>query len=83
MYSFSVGNWEKLKDLVLASYQRTVPIARALRYAQMVDFSYLTEDMMVQKTEFSDGTVIVANFGEKDFSYEGKVLGKWETVVLK
>lgn len=83
MYSFNVSNWEKLKELVLASYQRTVPSARALRYAQMTDFCYLTPDMTVQKTEFSDGTVIVANFGDEDFSYEGKAIGKWETVILK
>ncbi len=77
LYSFNVSSWNNLKNVIVDSYRRTVPGARKLRYAEMVSFEYLTNDMQVQKTVFDDGTEIVANFGENEFVYNETVLEKW------
>lgn len=41
------------------------PLHRRLMMEQMTGFAFLSGDHLVQRTEFADGTVIVANFAEK------------------
>ena len=68
LFSFNVGNWEKLKDRITASYHKTVSLAKKVGYATMDRFDYLTEDRMVQQTTFSDGTVVTVNFSDEVYT---------------
>lgn len=74
LYSFAACDWERLRPMILASYERTVPLATKLGLCRMTRFDYLTPDRLVQKTVFSDGTQIVANFGSDPFVYQGNVI---------
>ncbi len=71
IYSFSVVDWPMLKNDILASYNRTTPLATKLSYATMDGFEYLTSDKMLQKTHFSDGTSVTVNFSDRDILLNG------------
>jgi len=82
LYSFAVNQWDSLKEDISESYKRTVPLARKLAMCRMISFEYLSSDRMVQKTAFSDGTQIIANFGDHDFIYENKRIKPIDKIVL-
>ena len=51
----------------LQSYRNTCKILEALADKEMISHSFLTQDRLVQKTEWSDNTTIIANFGTNHF----------------
>lgn len=60
----------------VASYNRITTVARAVGYAEMTNFVYLTEDRNVQMTEYSNGAKIIVNFGDTPYtSIDGSVIG--------
>ncbi len=67
LYSFKLSNWDLLKDKIAKSYKNATAVARKVAFEKMVDFEYLTKDKTVQKTTFSNGVSVVANFGESDY----------------
>lgn len=82
IYSFAANQWNSLKADITASYKRTVPLARKLAMHRMIGFEYLTPDRMVQKTLFSDGTQVIANFSDHDFMYENQRVKPTDKIVL-
>ena len=40
----------------------------------MTDFEWLSDDRLVQRTEFGDTVELLANFGTDPFEYEGVVI---------
>lgn len=84
LFSFSAANYEKLADSIEASYKNTSPLAKELGYEQMTSFEYLSEDYSVQKTEFSNGTAVIVNFGDTDFVLEnGKTVAAKDKLVIR
>lgn len=73
IYSFTVSQWESEKELILESYNRTVPNAKGVGFSAMESFSYLTDDMSVQRTEFSNGTTVTVNFGNNTYT-DGEIV---------
>ncbi len=55
-------NWSKNKDRWLESYYLTVKFHEAVFGEQLLSHEFLTADRLVQKTQFSNGAVVVANF---------------------
>lgn len=82
IFSFSVDHWAMLKEKIAASYQKTVPLARQVRYARMISFEYLTENMMVQRTVFDNGVEVVVNFGDEDYDWQGKKIPAMDAVII-
>lgn len=70
LYSFHTGEWEKIRGQVLASQARACPVARKVALEAMTDFSYLTPDKQVQRTQFADGTQVTVNFSRAPFAME-------------
>ena len=84
IYSFKAADWESLKPLILKSYKKTVPLSRELRYAKMMHFDYLTDDMTVQKTVFETESArisVTANFGSRDFVYGEKMIKPRDAII--
>lgn len=71
IYSFRVSDWKQLKNDIIASYQRTAPTAKAVGYAAMERFDYLDDSRLIQRSEFSNGVSVVANFSDSDYNYRG------------
>ena len=79
LYSLSASQWEEQKEEIAASYARATKVARRTGFARMVSFEYLTSDRLVQKTRFSNGISVTANFSTEEYrSADGLTLGKWE-----
>lgn len=81
IYCFTVSGWEAIKDKIVASYNRTVPNAKKVGFSTMESFEYLNSDRTVQRTVFSNGTVVTVNFSDKEFTADGLTLLPGETDV--
>lgn len=70
LYSFHNADWPVLKPKILRSIERACPVAKRTMYERMTSFETLTPDRRVQRTGFSDGTVVTVNFSEQPFRDE-------------
>ncbi len=61
-------NWLKPVDTFFR------PLHQRLAFQALTDFAWLSDDKLVQKTRFSDGTEIVANFSGRPFAWQGEVI---------
>ncbi len=78
IYSVDVAHWNILKDKIAQSYKRCVVIAEQVGFSQMIDFDYLSADKKIQKTTFSNGKSVIANFSDKAFTLpNGDVIQPW------
>jgi len=57
------GSWKKDKEAFLRSYRNTCKLHEELAGKEMLYHEYLTSDLTVQRTYWSDGTEITVNFG--------------------
>ena len=71
MYLFNNRQWAEDKERFVRSYRITSPVARATGYSEMTDHRVLSSDRKVQASRFSDGTVVVVNFGDEPFCLPG------------
>jgi hypothetical protein len=75
-YAINYDFFQQYLPEFVASYNRITTVARAVGYAEMTNFVYLTEDRNVQMTEYSNGVKIIVNFGETPYSSaDGSVIG--------
>jgi|GEM_PF-224079 len=72
MYHVNVDEFKKRKDLMKEQYDFFSPLHRELGFSRMTDFSWLSEDRLVQKSVFDNKVEIIANFSGKAFSYKSK-----------
>lgn len=82
IYSMNVSTWNQLKHEVAASYRRATPVARCTMFARMTDFEILTPDRLVQRTRFSNGVCVTANFSSADYRLENGSIVHPQTFVL-
>ncbi len=71
MFMFNREFWEKNKDRFVASFKKIGPVARATGYSEMLDHKFLRPDQSVQQTHFADGTTVIVNFGDAEYSGPG------------
>ena len=67
MYHLDRKTLKENKDKITKHFQNFSKLHRELVLEEMVDFCYLTEDKLVQKTTFSNGKEIIVNFSEVPF----------------
>lgn len=78
IYSLDMTHWNLLKGEIAASYKRATAVARKVAFERMTNFEYLTGDKKVQRTSFSNGVSVTANFSEKEYITEsGKKIAPW------
>jgi hypothetical protein len=80
MWANGEGSWVKNREMFLRTYRNVCKVHEAVATAEMVSHEFVTADRAVQRTRFSDGTVVVVNFGDREYETQmgGKkqVLGK-------
>jgi hypothetical protein len=59
--------WAKYRTEFVRSYFRVAPVFRAVGYDRMVSHEFLTADRRVQRTRFSGGATVTANFGPEPY----------------
>ena len=70
LYSFSLRDYERLREHILSSYKAISAVTGKTALLPMTDFSYLNDDMTVQRTAFGDKYSVTVNFSDKVFKTE-------------
>jgi len=70
----NMEHWKENIGRFVTSYQATNAVFRNVGYERMTSHEMLSQDFTVQKTTFSNGWTVVANFGSSDYSYNGRTL---------
>jgi hypothetical protein len=64
------GGWHAAREDFLKTYRNTCKLHEVIAGTEMLRHEFLTPDRAVQRTEFSGGTKVVVNFGEKPYPAE-------------
>lgn len=83
LYHLNQQEFQKRKVLIKRHYDFFSPLHRELAVLPMTDFTWITDDRLVQQTTFNDGTRLIANFSEKEFVCSGKSIPKRSLGVFK
>lgn len=82
IYVSSPEGWEQQKESIFRSYQRAEPISRLVGMLPMTDHRVLTDDWLVQQTEFGEKFRVTANFSPEPYLLEsGKTVPANEWVL--
>lgn len=74
LYHLNIEEFSKHKAWIKRHYAFFSPLHRQIGGQAMTDFQWLSEDKLVQRTEFGDIVEILANFGENPFRYKGVIV---------
>lgn len=74
IYSFSLKDFEFLKDAIIKSYKKISAVHKKVACLPMTDYEILSDDYTLQTTVFGDKYRVVANFSEKPQNYCGRVI---------
>ena len=69
LYHINPDEFEKHKDRIIKEYKIFSPLHRETVFLPMTDFSWVTDDRLVQKTTFGNELEIVANFSMEKVNY--------------
>ena len=61
----AITKFSRLREDFLKTYRNTCKLHEVIAGTEMLRHEFLTPDRAVQRTEFSDGTKVVVNFGDK------------------
>jgi hypothetical protein len=83
LFMLSPDVWATHKDRFVQSYQTVCPTVRRIGYDEMLTHEFLTADHTLQRTVWSSGVTIVANFGDAPQTLaDGTVVPAMGSVVL-
>ena len=68
-WSLEYSQWNDLKPLIKECYELVSKLHEKTAFSAMTIHRYLSQDYMVQETEFDDGTKVVVNFGIEGYQY--------------
>ncbi|MYB94096.1 hypothetical protein F4054_07960 [Candidatus Poribacteria bacterium] len=74
LYHLNIEEFSKHKAWIKKHYAFFSPLHRQIGGQAMTDFQWLSEDKLVQRTEFGDTVEIFANFGTGVFGYEDLII---------
>ena len=66
--------FDRYDQLIKNVHEVQSPLNELTAYSEMTDHVYLTEDRLVERVSFSDGTSIVTNRGPEDYGHEGTLM---------
>lgn len=80
LYHLNTAEFSKHKAWIKKHYAFFSPLHRQIGGQAMTDFQWLSDDRLVQRTEFGEAVEIFANFGTDVFRYNGVVIPRWSVV---
>lgn len=69
LYHLDRAEWDKYKTAITKHTGVWSDFSKEAVQKEMTDFKHLTEDGLVQMTQYGDNMVVVANFSDKGYSY--------------
>lgn len=73
-WSIEYDQWNDLKPVIKKTYELLGPLSERMAHLAMTGHQILSDDYMVQKSEFEDGTEIWVNFGITTYKTEEFIL---------
>ena len=74
LYSFKVGDYERLKGTIVDSYKRITEVHSKVATLKMTDYEVLSDDYMLQRSMFGDKYEIIVNFSDTAREYNGRTV---------
>ena len=72
LYSFSLKDYDALKPAILDSYRKIRGVHSKVATLKMTDYKVLSDDYMLQRTEFGGKYRVTVNFSDKAMELDGK-----------
>ncbi|MGE8081590.1 glycoside hydrolase [Peribacillus loiseleuriae] len=74
LYHIDKSEWEKHKETIVNHSQVWSNFSKKAITEEMTDFKIITDDRLVQMTEYGEALAVVANFSEDEFEYRGETI---------
>ena len=74
--------WDEHKQDISDNAQLWSPFQKTALKHEMTDFKILTENRLVQKTEFGDTLSVIANFSDTDYDAEGVKVASHTALII-
>ncbi|MDP2889098.1 MAG: DUF5696 domain-containing protein [Bacteroidota bacterium] len=74
LWNLNRERWEEYEFTFIDSYKKVCPWLQQIAYDDLVSHRFVSSDHKVQESTFSSGKKIVVNFGDTDYSFEGKTI---------
>lgn len=74
LWNLDRERWEEYKYTFIDSYKKVCPWLLQIAYDEMISHRFVTNDHKVQESVFSSGKKLTVNFGDTDYSFEGKTI---------
>ena len=81
LYHLDKFQWAKYKDRIIKHYEVWSPFSREAVMREMTDFRVLSDDRLVQLTQYGDDIKVAANFSDKEFKYKGDVINPHSLII--
>ncbi|WP_422661296.1 glycoside hydrolase [Paenibacillus sp. EC2-1] len=77
LYHIDKHEWKKHKETIVSHSKAWANFSKKAIKEEMTDFKIITDDRLVQMTEYGEELSVVANFSEDEFNFQGsKIPGK-------
>ncbi|WP_206918452.1 glycoside hydrolase [Alicyclobacillus suci] len=70
LYHLNLDTWNQEKDQISSYYKVWSPVEQKAAELPMTNFSWLTSDLLVQKSIYGDQLEVIANYSDKTYSAE-------------
>ncbi len=74
LWNLDRERWEEYKYTFIDSYKKVFPWLQQIAYDELVSHRFVSPDHKVQESVFSSGKKLTVNFGDTDYSFEGKTI---------
>lgn len=74
LWNLDRNRWEEYRQTFIESYNNICPWLQQIGFDEMITHRFVSPDHKIQETIFSSGKKAVVNFGDNDYSFEGKLV---------
>ncbi|MEC0089111.1 glycoside hydrolase [Paenibacillus macquariensis] len=74
LYHIDKQEWEKHKETIVKHSKVWSNFSKKAIKQEMTDFQMISDDRLVQMTEYGEALSVVANFSEDEFNYQGQTI---------
>ena len=83
LYHIDKFEWDKYRDDILEHYEVYSDFSKDVVNLEMTDFSVLSDDRMVQMTEYGGKVKVIANFSKAPFNYGDDIIEPSSLVIYR
>ncbi|MGE7022222.1 glycoside hydrolase [Solibacillus cecembensis] len=74
LYHIDKHEWEKHKETIVRHSKVWSNFSKKAITQEMTNFKIMSDDRLVQMTEYGEALSVVANFSKDEFNYQGKII---------